>query len=124
MGRHRLGKAFIHPTASLQGSFDRAVTGLKALLAQVVHQQRRAPARFKVAIVTWMLDQHGLQDRQSRLFLAIGAANWWAILEPVDSVLEGGFKPTANGVFVTIHGLGNSRYPLPSIREQNRQTAL
>jgi hypothetical protein len=120
MGRHRLGKAFIHPTAPLQGSFDRAVTGLKALLAHVVHQHSRAPARFKVAIVTWMLDQHGLQDRQSRLFLAVGAANRWAVLEPVDSVLEVGLKPTAIGVFVTTHGLGNSRYLLPSSREQDR----
>ena len=124
MGRHRLGKAFIHPAAPLQGSFDRALTSLKALLAQVVHQQSRAPARFQVAIVTWMLGQHGWQDRQSRLLLAVGAANRWAVLEPVDPVLEVGFKPAANGVFVTTQGLGNRRYPLTSIRESDRQAAL
>lgn len=57
MCRHSLGKPFIHPTALLESSFHRAFTGLKALLVQVVDQQIRAPARFEVAIITWMLGQ-------------------------------------------------------------------
>jgi hypothetical protein len=88
MDRQGLGKTFVYPTAPLQGSFHCAFTALKALLVQGVDQQIRAPASFKVAILTWMFGQHGLQDRQSGLFLTVGASSRRGHLEPFDSCWE------------------------------------
>jgi hypothetical protein len=124
MQRHRLGKTFVNPTASLQGPFHRAFTGLKALMVQVVDQHIRAPARFEITIRTGMLGQHGLQQRESSLLFAIGASNRWCSLEPFDPVLQVGFEPTADRVFMTLHGLGNGGHPLATIRQQDRQTAF
>ena len=120
MRRYRLGKALIYPPTPLQRSFDRAFTGLKTVLSQVVDQQMGAPARFEVGIIAGRFGQHRLQERQSGVLLAVGASNRQGLLEPLEPLVQVGFEPTADGVFMTTHGLGNSGYSLTSIREQDR----
>jgi len=124
MDRQSFGKTFVDPTTPLQGSFHCAFTALKALLVQVVDQQIRAPAGFKVAIITGMFGQHGVQDRQSGLFLTVGASCRRGHLEPFDSCLSIRFEPTADGVLMTPHGGGNGGHPLALIGEQDCQTAF
>ena len=124
MRRHRLGKAFIHPTAMLQSSFHGAFTRLKALFSQVIDQQIRAPTRFEVTIIAWRLGQHGLQEAQSFVFLTIGTSGGWRGLETFKARFHISFQPTANGVFMATDGLGNGRNPFAPVREENREAAF
>ena len=124
MRGHRLGKAFIHPATPLQSPFHRAFTRLKTLPMQVVDQQIRATTRFEIAIITRMLGQHRLQDHQSLVLLAIGASRGRGIPEPLDTILDVGFEPTTDRMFMAPDGLGNHRNALTAIREQDRQAAF
>lgn len=124
MGRHRLGKALIHPATLLQGSFDGTGTGLKTLSGQIIDQRAGAPTRFEITILAWMLGQHLWQDRQRLVFLTIGAPRRRGVFESFNTLTQVGFKPATDRMFVAPHGLGNDRNALTAIREQDRQTAF
>lgn len=124
MGGHRLGKAFIHPAAVFQRPFDGAWTGEEVVPAQVVHQDRRAPACFNVTIVAGTVGNYVCQDGEGCLFLAVGAPRGRRVLEPRNAVLHICLEPTADRVFMATEGCSNGGNPMAAIREEDRQAAF